>query len=178
MAGTPLRNLRVFQKLCGRDALQKVYLTTTMWDEVDSSVGERRLDELKTDYWKAMTIHGAQTARCRSDDDSPKWIIRQILERGADGKVLLVQEEMTELKKTLRETEAGQELYSVRGSPQVAEEPPVMVHPPQTTAEQQPETDTELPLTARGSSGVSEEPLATVSIEDLEEEDIVIAYVI
>ena len=40
MAGTPLKNLQVFQKLCGRDALGKVYLTTTMWDEA-----ERRREE-------------------------------------------------------------------------------------------------------------------------------------
>jgi hypothetical protein len=112
MAGTPLKNLRVFRKLCGRDALGKVYLTTTMWDEVDRRVGESRLDELKTDYWKAMVIQGAQIARCRSDDDSPKKIIQQILEKEAPGSVLLLQEEMAALKKELKETEAGQELYS------------------------------------------------------------------
>ena len=112
MAGTPLKNLRVFQKMCGRDALGKVYLTTTMWDEVDSSVGEKRLDELKTDYWKVMITRGAQTARCRSDDDSPKRIIRQILDQEVARKVLLLQEEMAELKKELRETALGQELYS------------------------------------------------------------------
>ena len=112
MAGTPLKNLRVFRKLCGKDALGKVYLTTTMWDEVDQSVGERRLDELKTDYWKAMVIQGAQIARCRSDDDSPKRIIQQIVGQEAARKVLLLQEEMADLKKELKETEAGQELYS------------------------------------------------------------------
>ena len=112
MAGTPLKNLRVFRKLCGRDALGKVYLTTTMWDEVDRSVGERRLDELKTDYWKAMIAYGAQIARCRNDDDSPKRIIEQILDQEAVRKGLLLQEEMADLKKELKETEAGQELYS------------------------------------------------------------------
>ena len=111
MAGTPLKNLRVFRKLCGRDALGKVHLTTTMWDDVDQSVGERRLDELKTDYWKAMIMHGAQIARCRSDDDSSK-IIQRIVGQEAARKVLLLQEEMADLKKELEETEAGQELYS------------------------------------------------------------------
>ena len=112
MAGTPLKNLQVFRKLCGRDALGKVYLTTTMWDEVDLSVGERRLDELSTDYWKAMIIQGAQIVRCRSDDDSPKRIIQQIIVQEATRKALLLQEEMTTLKKELKETAAGQELYS------------------------------------------------------------------
>ena len=50
-----------------------------------------------------------------------------------------------------------------------------MVHPPsQTNAEEQPGTDTEHLQTARG---FSEEPLAMVSIEDLETDDVVIAYV-
>ena len=72
-------NLRVFQKLCGRDALNKVYLTTTMWDEVEPSVGERRLADLKTEYWRRMIAQGAQVACCRSDDDSPKTLVRQIV---------------------------------------------------------------------------------------------------
>ena len=71
---TPLKNLRAFRKLCGRDVLGKIYLTTTMWDEVDQSLGERMLDELKTDYWKAVIIQEAQIIRCRNDDDSPKSI--------------------------------------------------------------------------------------------------------
>ena len=83
-----------------------------MWDGVDSSVGERRLDELKTDHWNSMVIQGAHIARCRSDDDSPKRVIRQILDQEATRKALLLQEEMTKLKKELRETAAGQELYS------------------------------------------------------------------
>ena len=115
MAGTSLKNLQVFQRVCGRDALGKVYLTTTMWDEVDLNVGERRLDELKEDYWKSIINQGAQIVRCRSDDDSPKRIIQQILAEEAAGKV-----------------------------------------PPE----------------------VSEEPPAIVSTENLETDDIVIAYVI
>ena len=47
MAGSVLKNLRVFRKLCERDALDKLYLTTTMWDEVELS--ERMLEELKTE---------------------------------------------------------------------------------------------------------------------------------
>ncbi|KAG8220503.1 hypothetical protein J3R82DRAFT_3204 [Butyriboletus roseoflavus] len=111
MAGTSLKNLRIFRKLCGRDALEKVYLTTTMWDEAEPSIGERRLNELSTDYWKAMITQGAHVARCRSDDDSPKKLIRRILAQEGARKVLL-QEEMVELGKELRETAAGKQLYS------------------------------------------------------------------
>ena len=79
MAGTRLKSLRVFRKLCGNDSLDKVYLTTTMWDEVESSVGERRLNELKTVYWKTIIDKGAQIARCKSSDDSPRRLVRQIV---------------------------------------------------------------------------------------------------
>ena len=79
VAGSSLKNLRVFQKLCGKDTLDNVYLTTTMWDEVELSVGERRLEELKTEYWKTMISLGAQVARCRSDDDSSKNLVRTIV---------------------------------------------------------------------------------------------------
>ena len=113
MAGTPLKNLRVFRKLCGKDALEKVYLTTTMWDEVEPNDGERRLNELRTVYWKTMITQGAHIARCRSDDDSPRELIRRILDEEGGCKVLL-QDKMVELMKELQasDTSAGQEMYS------------------------------------------------------------------
>ena len=41
MAGTLLKNLRMFEELCGKDALKNVILTT-MWDEVDEETGLAR----------------------------------------------------------------------------------------------------------------------------------------
>ena len=111
MAGTPLKNLRIFRKLCGKDALEKVYLTTTMWDEVEPNDGASRLNELHTVYWKTMVAQGAHIACCRKDDNSVKELIRRILAQEGRRKVLL-QEEMVERGKVLRETAAGQELYS------------------------------------------------------------------
>ncbi|KAG6382093.1 hypothetical protein JVT61DRAFT_734 [Boletus reticuloceps] len=98
MAGTPLKNLRVFQKLCGNDALDKVYLTTTMWDEVVLSEGERRLEELEAEYWKALIQQGAQVVCCRNDNDSAKEIIQRIVtqEQDATRKAVLLQQEMAD----------------------------------------------------------------------------------
>ena len=112
MTGTSLKNLQTFRKLCGKGALDKVYLTTTMWDEVDLSVGEKRFHELATDFWKPMVMLGAQMVRCRSDDDSPKWIIQQVIAQEAIRRALLLQEEMTGLGRELKETAAGRGLYS------------------------------------------------------------------
>lgn len=111
MAGTPLRNLQVFRKLCGKDALDRVYLTTTMWDEVDEHVGDRRLNLLETMYWKTMITQGAKVVRC-NDDGSPKKLIRDILDGESIRKSVLLQDEMVELRKELKETAAGQQLYS------------------------------------------------------------------
>ncbi|KAF8420556.1 hypothetical protein L210DRAFT_3425066 [Boletus edulis BED1] len=234
MAGTPLKNLRVFRKLCGKDALDKVYLTTTMWDEVDQSVGERRLKELGTEYWESMIIQGAEVVCLQNNEDSAKKIVQQILSQEVAHKAVLLQEEMADLRKELEETQAGQELYSqleklverqmvllkrIDEERKVASKGGVLdelqgeynglrvqidgklrqmqelklswlknllrflsrkrlatVHlPPQTSTGLQFQTDTELPETARGPH-VSEEP-TTISTEDLEPDDIVIAYV-
>ena len=113
MAGTPLKDLRVFQKLCGRDAVEKVYLTTTMWDKIEPNDGEKRLNELSMDYWKAMITQGAHIARCRSDDDSPRRLVRHIAAQESARKVLL-QEKIAEWREELSETAAGQQLYSQR----------------------------------------------------------------
>ncbi|KAG6375839.1 14-3-3 protein-domain-containing protein [Boletus reticuloceps] len=109
MAGL-LKDLLTFQKLCGKDAMDNVYLTTTMWDKIEPSIGERRLEELVTEYWNSMIIRGARVIRCRSDDDSAKRTIRQIVRREAARKALLLQQEIVDLHKELRETQAGQEL--------------------------------------------------------------------
>ena len=78
MAGISPKKFRVFRELCGRNALDKVWVTTTMWDGVELSVGERRLEEVKTEYGQ-MIAHGAQVARCRSDDDSPEKLVQRIV---------------------------------------------------------------------------------------------------
>lgn len=47
MQGAARKNIRMFRQLCGNDdALSKVHLVTTMWDQVDESVGLRREKEL------------------------------------------------------------------------------------------------------------------------------------
>ena len=109
MAGTPLRNLRVFRKLCGDTAFSSVVLVTTMWDRVDECTGSRREMELLATDWSTMINYGATSCRFSNTADSA-WNIVKIL-RG--GKVLLLlQEEIVELKLSLNETQAGKTLYS------------------------------------------------------------------
>ncbi|KAF7983557.1 hypothetical protein HWV62_21140 [Athelia sp. TMB] len=63
MAGSALRNMELFQRLCGDAALPNVVLVTTMWDEVDEATGERREQELRDTFWASMIDSGSQIAR-------------------------------------------------------------------------------------------------------------------
>ncbi|KDQ22972.1 hypothetical protein PLEOSDRAFT_1014870, partial [Pleurotus ostreatus PC15] len=54
MAGTPMRNLKLFAKLCGTVAAEGVVMTTTMWDIVEAETGRAREKELRDDYWKGI----------------------------------------------------------------------------------------------------------------------------
>jgi len=50
-AGTPHKNLRMFGKLVGDDAIRNVIFTTTMWSLLrNKEVGERRTQELVNKY--------------------------------------------------------------------------------------------------------------------------------
>jgi hypothetical protein len=111
MAGTPLRNLRMFGELCGDQAVKKVVLVTTMWDRVQGDTGERREKQLFENYWNGMMKLGASTSRFLNSTDSAWIIINLILEEHAN-EALLLQEELVDLKRSLNETQAGKTLYS------------------------------------------------------------------
>ncbi|KAI6125339.1 P-loop containing nucleoside triphosphate hydrolase protein [Pisolithus croceorrhizus] len=81
MAGTPLQNLRFFERLCGENATSKVTLVTTMWDEVDSEVGKERLRELKKGYWQGMVSRGSTTFECEDPQGSPMKLLQQIVQQ-------------------------------------------------------------------------------------------------
>jgi predicted GTPase len=53
MQGAAMRNLFMFKKLCGRNALKNVILATTMWDYDQPPKGEEREEELKSthEFW-------------------------------------------------------------------------------------------------------------------------------
>ena len=111
MAGTPHRNLRMFGELCGDQAVKKVVLITTMWDKVQQDTGVRREKELFDNYWKTMIDFGASTARFSNSADSA-WKIIDLILKQHETEVLLLQEELVDLKRALNETQAGKTLYS------------------------------------------------------------------
>ncbi|KAL4064648.1 P-loop containing nucleoside triphosphate hydrolase protein [Scleroderma citrinum] len=112
MSGTPLRNLQVFQKLCGHKAMSRVILVTTMWDEIEVEIGQERLDELKGGYWKPMIAKGSKTFEHRNDPSSALELLEMIVHDKGERTRVALQREITDLKMKLPETGAGQELCS------------------------------------------------------------------
>ena len=111
MAGTPLKNLRLFEKLCGRES-SSIVLTTTRWDEIDRDVGEQREKELQEIYWKSLIDRGSTAKRFLLTPASVFNVLRPILNRVNDIQSVRLQEEVTDLGIKLKETDAGRMLTS------------------------------------------------------------------
>ena len=114
MAGTPLRNLGMFEELCGKNALQKVILTTTMWDEVDQETGETREGELRSTYWRPMLQRNSTTNRFSRTRESAFTVIDPLIDTANIRFSALLQQELKDMRKKLSSSSriAGQELVS------------------------------------------------------------------
>ena len=116
MLGSTRKNLDVFQKLCGNDALQRVVLCTTKWSDIYKEDGDTRTRQLKENYWKEM-IEGGSTVRKFEDSQESAWeLIGWIIEEDRLGKMdaLQIQMELVEAKKLIPDTDAGRLLrYSL-----------------------------------------------------------------
>lgn len=103
MQGTAMKNLRMFEQLCGDKTFNNVVLLTTRWDSVSYDIGERRETELKEKYWNLIRRKGAKVMRYVDSSDITE-IMGYLL--GKEGTNLLIQEELSQGKK-LVETGAG-----------------------------------------------------------------------
>ncbi|KDR82126.1 hypothetical protein GALMADRAFT_90708 [Galerina marginata CBS 339.88] len=112
MSGAPHRNLRLFGKLCGEKAAANVVLVTTMWDKVKGDVGKMREDDLTEHYWNKMIENHARSDRFYNTSDSAWAIIESVIVRRIEGVPLLLQEEMVDYHRELKETSAAQQLYT------------------------------------------------------------------
>jgi len=114
MGGTPLRNLRIFNKLCG-DKARCAVLVTTMWDKLLSlTEGENRETSLKQNYWHGMVQRGAFVDRFENTSRSAWDVVGTMVARfrkNSDGTPLLLQEELIIHKKRLKETKAARAVH-------------------------------------------------------------------
>lgn len=113
MQGSAMKNLLMFKKLCGDNALRKVVLTTTMWDKVPPREAEDREQQLinTPNFWGLMVSKGSTVYRHNNTVKSAIRIIEE-LARGNSTVTLDLQNQMVNQNQTLRETSAGRELES------------------------------------------------------------------
>ena len=114
MLGTTRKNLLMFHKLCGEDALKDVVLVTTKWGEIRQEVGEQREKRLKETHWKTMIDHGSQIRRYKCSYDSA-WeivnLIRKIKEK--ENLPIQVQKELVDPQKRITQTDTGDALRNL-----------------------------------------------------------------
>jgi hypothetical protein len=68
MLGTTRRNLTMFRKLVGEDALKCVFLGTTKWRLVEPAAGAKRQEQLEAVFWKDLIDAGAQVFSVHDQD--------------------------------------------------------------------------------------------------------------
>lgn len=108
MANSLIRNLRMFQELCGGDAFSNVIFVTTHWDACKRG-GDSREQELRNNYWKLFLQGGSQMLRFENAKSSAWNIINAL---PSTQKPLKIQRELVDEQKLLSETSAGGPLFS------------------------------------------------------------------
>ena len=109
MTGMALKNLEMFKKLCGDDALVNVVLGTTKWGEVPPDLGEKREKQLAGSFWEEMIQRGSIMTQVHTDAYSAWAIVHHIL-RNTPIDFVRIQDELVEQRKNLLHTEAGKML--------------------------------------------------------------------
>ncbi|KAF8811587.1 P-loop containing nucleoside triphosphate hydrolase protein [Phlegmacium glaucopus] len=112
MAATSVKHLRIFEELCGKNALQNVILVTTMWDEVDEDSGKLAEEMMKTKYWNKMLERNSTTGRFLGTRESALHLLLPFIDAANKRTSLLLQQEMVDMKKKLTETSAGRQLFA------------------------------------------------------------------
>lgn len=104
MAGSPLKNLRMFASMCGQAGMSRAVLCTTMWSDIRPEIGARREQQLRGTFWADMIDQGCTVHRFRDSYEST-WKIVGILPTERDN--ITISREIHEEKKGLNETAAG-----------------------------------------------------------------------
>ena len=104
----------MFEELCGKNTLQKVVLTTTMWDDVDQETGETREGKLISTYWQPMVQRNSTTNRFRGTRESALTIIDPLIDSANIRISALLQQELVDMHERLSYSSraASQDLFS------------------------------------------------------------------
>jgi hypothetical protein len=74
------KTLAMFEKLCGAGAASRVVLVTTMWKDVETTVGLTHEQQLSEQYWRQMLDRGSRLERFGDTRDSAWSIITSLVQ--------------------------------------------------------------------------------------------------
>ena len=115
MPGSAVKNLRMFQALCGESNYRNVVLATTMWAETEGSdarnIQNQRLRELQDTYWADMIQSGSKVMKHDGHESSALQIVRSLTARAEPPITLAIQRQLVADGLTLDETDAGKVVF-------------------------------------------------------------------
>jgi hypothetical protein len=116
MGGATVKNLEMFQKLCGKDRFERVILTTTMWpdDPSDYRDAKEREKELRDEYWRVMIQKGSHTVKFNGTQSSAWSILDPLVKKAKQA--ILIQRELKKSWKDVPDTAAGKQLHGIIGT--------------------------------------------------------------
>jgi hypothetical protein len=110
MLRTTVKNLEMFQKLCGEDALNSVILGTTKWGRVESGPAQTRETQLRDRFWKHMMEKGSTMHRFSNTNASGWDMLHYLLHENFQSTILHIQDEIVNKNLLIPDTEAGRHL--------------------------------------------------------------------
>ena len=112
MTDLPLRDLRMVEELCGKNAFQSVMMITTMWDEVDEKTGEAREEVLRARYWRHMLDRTSTMSRFMHTRESDFTVIDPLIDAANKRSSRLLQMELAAMRRNLPWGSYGPEISS------------------------------------------------------------------
>ncbi|KAF8810189.1 P-loop containing nucleoside triphosphate hydrolase protein, partial [Phlegmacium glaucopus] len=108
------RNVEIFRRLCGSDALSSVIIATGKWDLLkDENEGLVREKQLQETLWTEVISAGASVRRFKGTHESAWKIISTVLDKVENtnqANFLTIQKELVDLLRKIPETGAGKAL--------------------------------------------------------------------
>jgi len=106
------RNVEIFRRLCGSEALSGVVLATTKWGKYlhNQEAALRREEQLRKTLWEDLIAAGASVRRFKDTAESAWKIVHEILYKAENTNNvgnLQIQGEVVDRLRRLPETEAG-----------------------------------------------------------------------
>ncbi|KAI0387657.1 P-loop containing nucleoside triphosphate hydrolase protein [Hypomontagnella monticulosa] len=112
MQGSALKSMTMFKDVCGDHALKNVILLTTFWDLLeDQSVGARRQQQLRDDFWSDMIAKGSYVRRFNGTAGMAEALIIRLM--GKEPMVLKIQRDVMQHRMRLEDTAAGERIMAI-----------------------------------------------------------------